>query len=159
MKQLAISFFALSSFALCAQSPLFQVLAPAGDVAETGNIRMYYTVGEPFIELYTKDANTLASGFQQPMYGVVASHEPGAESVQVNLWPNPTSDVIFWEIEGAGKGLFSWRLFDAPGALLRQGDAEIAGALDLSVLPSGNYILLFSDKKGALLPKRFLIAR
>ena len=161
MKQLFLFFCAFSSLGLSAQTSPFQVLAAAGDVIENGNLRMYYTVGEAFIELHDGTGYTWASGFQQPDYnGIVAIHEPGAGAVQVTLFPNPADDLIRWNIEGMkGNEKFAWRLFDATGSFMQQGDVADVGTIRLSQFSPGSYVLIFSDQQGVLLPKRFLIAR
>lgn len=161
MKQFSIVLSIFSCLSLCAQTSPFQVLASAGDVIEIGNLQMYYTVGEAFIELHDGTGYTWASGFQQPDYNdIVAIHEPGAGAVQVTLFPNPADDLIRWNIEGVkGSERFSWRLFGATGSLLQQGDAANVGTIQLSQFSPGSYVLIFSDQQGVLLPKRFLIAR
>lgn len=161
MKQFSIVLSIFSCLSLCAQTSPFQVLAAAGDVIETGNLQMYYTVGEAFIELHDGTGYTWASGFQQPDYNdIVAIHEPGAGAVQVTLFPNPANDLIRWDIEGMkGNEKFAWRLFDATGSFMQQGDALKVGTIRLSQFSPGSYVLIFSDQQGVLLPKRFLIAR
>lgn len=161
MKPLCLVFSIFSCLSLSAQTAPFQVLAAAGDVIETGDLRMSYTVGEAFVELHDGMGYTWASGFQQPNYnGIVATHEPGAGAVQVTLFPNPANDLIRWNIEGMkGSERFTWRLFDTTGSLLQQGGAADTGTIQLSMFSPGSYVLIFSDQQGLLLPKRFLIAR
>ena len=161
MKPLNLVLSIFSCLSLSAQTSPFQVLAAAGDAIETGNLRMSYTVGEAFIELHDGTDYTWASGFQQPDYnGIVAAHEPGAGAVQVTLFPNPANDLIRWNIEGTKEGeRFVWRLFNATGSLMQQGDAAGTGSIQLSMFSPGSYVLIFSDQQGLLLPKRFLIAR
>lgn len=136
--------FSLISFTATSQSPRLEVVAVAGDSHQTSNIQIDWTVGEIAISsLYTTNS-MLTQGFQQPYYIISANDHLPTEISKINIYPNPTSDLLSIELALDKKENIDIVLFDLNGKTIQKNTfmgQKIQTSLSLSNLPSGTYFL------------------
>jgi Secretion system C-terminal sorting domain len=64
-------------------------------------------------------------------------------NAQVQVWPNPARDLLYWSQESGNETTSYWELLSADGRIVRSGAAEDsveAASIDVRELPEGNYI-------------------
>ncbi len=76
---------------------------------------------------------------------IVSTAEPHATRL-LRVWPNPASDLLWWEIRGTLPLL--WQLFDASGRLVRQETFSGFEPIPVAHLPAGRYYLRILDAQG-----------
>lgn len=128
-----------------------QVIGTTGKFAQRAGKTFFYTVGEPVILTLKSQRYTLTQGFHQPDLCIsVATDDLDLAAWQIEVFPNPTTDVItirFDEIQGSQLILSAFNLL---GQSLISGHtlASSSGSvLDCSNWQSGIYILNLRDPK------------
>ena len=131
----------LLSAALSAQ----EVISTQGDSYNNTNNTLDFTIGEPVIETVSDGANDLTQGFHQTKLTVVSVEDLDV-NFSVNIFPNPTADVVNLNIDNY-EGL-SFHLFDVTGKLLKQ---EMVTAqrttVNVSDYPKGTYLLTLTHQE------------
>jgi hypothetical protein len=130
---------------LCAE-----VIASTGQSVEKQGITYSYTVGEPVIFALTNLNLTLTQGFHQPdLCGLVGTNTPEAlANWQVEIYPNPTSDLLFLKINTQKNPKFRLDIFDVLGKLVRTDfniQANDIQSIKVIDLVEGNYFLRLTD--------------
>jgi len=108
---------------------------------------LHFTVGEIAVS-QLETGLTLDEGFHHSYYElVVDTKEISPQNWQVNVFPNPTSDIIRINLsENATTQLF---LYNSIGQLMRQKSFQSSTKIiDLNNLPAGTYWLHLSDNEG-----------
>jgi type IX secretion system substrate protein len=128
------------------QSVSPEVTASAGDHFSGTNVQLSWTIGEIMVETYVNDMNQLTQGFHQANL-IVSAVEDQIEWVQINVFPNPTSNIlnIEWSENEASHTM---SLYDASGKLLmsqKKSYQFMPDSLDLSAYPAGSYLLRFTN--------------
>lgn len=72
---------------------------------------------------------------------------------RVNIFPNPVTDRLFCEIES---GRFHVVLRDLMGKLLVEDTIEASCSFDMSLLPTGLYILTYTQSEGTRIVKKII---
>lgn len=106
-----------SSGWLYAQSVSPGVIASGGDYFSNSGGSVSWTLGEPMGETYQSANNFLTQGFQQPWdFGTVTnSNQP----VNADVYPNPTTDVVFLQFGDNSSGLYIIEVFNTLGQQLK----------------------------------------
>lgn len=147
-KQLLFLNCLLISVGIFGQSVSPEVIATSGDYYETANVKMSWTLGEIITETLETDAVILTQGFQQSNL-TITSIEDLAESIAVNIYPNPTADIINVEFpEFTGK--IYLELTNTQGQVLstqRSLPEEAVSQFNLTHLAVGTYYLRLIDEK------------
>jgi hypothetical protein len=129
-----------------------QVIGSTGHYAVEGNQRWSYTVGEVTIQTFTSNGRTLTQGFHQPEFSrPVSVTQPDLASWGIEVFPNPTTEVLNIRFDAAHPGTLEAQVFDLYGRLLLgpQPLDAAAGLVSLSCsdwLP-GVYVLHLLDRQ------------
>lgn len=144
MKSIALISFLFISAGLLAQSVSPQVIATAGNYSEAGGISLSWTLGEPVIETAVSTDVTLTQGFQQPDYTLVVIEHTPAASLDVNVFPNPTTGNLNIQWTGDAQTQALVYLYDMNGKQLvsqKVATGNQTGILNLSEYANAQYIL------------------
>ncbi|MEO0898155.1 MAG: T9SS type A sorting domain-containing protein [Bacteroidota bacterium] len=139
---------ALSTSVVCAQHLTPEVVASAGESFETQWVSLDWTLGEIMTETFDGTL-ILTQGFQQPEDRATSIEAPLADLGDIKVFPNPTRDAFFIEMEH-GKSM-AISLFDMSGRIVHQQRiSESQTEINLSSLSRGIYILRMADGKNAV---------
>jgi hypothetical protein len=125
------------------------VLASAGEYSATASLSLSWTVGELAVTSMQVGNLVISQGFQQADKDLTGIHEisfPG----EINVFPNPTTDILYFEIQSESPLQLRAELFDLLGKrviLIPEFRVNQAyeGQLDCSTLPAGKWLLRFYD--------------
>ena len=155
MKNFRFFFVAVLSFSaanLFSQSISPTVVASAGTFASVGGNSIAYTVGEPVITTLTGGTNMITQGFHQPDHAdVYAPVLPGGD-LQIEVFPNPVTDILHISIGGAGKMPSAISIVDVLGrTLIRISVNEkisfMEQLIDMKKFAAGMYFVRLSDSE------------
>ena len=159
MKQLLLSI----SIVLTAVLAYGQNLAPAAvSSAATkmtqSNGSLSFTVGELVVETHTDgNGNSLGGGFTNGSTSstiITSVQQPDEEKLMVNVYPNPTADMLTLDVQHIDVDAYTITIFDVSGKQVYTANhAGISGRINinLSSFESGTYLLnLISNKQETL---------
>jgi hypothetical protein len=95
-----------------------EVISTAGDFHFAGGHSVSWTIGEPVIDTWTAGGTVISQGFQQPILDIVSVYEHPDPSIDINAYPNPTSDFLNLVVANDDVEKLSYQLFDITGKLL-----------------------------------------
>lgn len=148
MKYLLITFVILCTFNVSAQKISPQVISSTGDIVESTDIHISWTLGE--FSVATIGTNPkLTQGFQQSNIVVQSTVEDPHFSNLIAVFPNPVEDVLNVQFENAHIE-FAVELIDAHGKILQKPNFTNAIRIQMNHLPSGNYYLRIRDSKNII---------
>ena len=117
-------------------------------VGAAGGQFINWTLGEPAVQTINATGIIVTQGFLQNGPGVPTSTSfiPALLPNEVLLLPNPTPGNLGYRLNLRERGRVQLRLFDVNGKLLMNAQFQHNGgvqngSLDLTVLPSGSYLL------------------
>jgi ABC-type oligopeptide transport system substrate-binding subunit len=148
MKNLMI----LAALGLCstafAQSLSSSVIASGGGFASTANGSLSSTIGQPIAGDRTSTL-LLHQGFQVNLSSSVPITTGIEDEYELKIFPNPTSQHLFIEINEKGK-TYTYQLIDISGkkTLDEQPITSPSTELDLSSLSPAIYFLRLRDSQG-----------
>lgn len=109
-----------------------------------------YSLGQLFYEAGHSSSVSLLQGVQQPFEWQVLNTQDITEDPGVNIqfFPNPTTDLIFLEIDESSPMVsYELRLFNSTGQLIKnQSIVEVKTLISLGNMPSGIYFLHLLEK-------------
>jgi len=156
MKKHVLTFVFIAS-AIATQG---QSLAPAAVTSSATkmsqtNGSLSFTVGELVVQTLT-DANgsTLGGGFTNSTTGnttVTVVQTPDMETMTVNVYPNPTTDLLTVHLAHSTVDTYLLQLTDMQGRLLLTSrHAGISGrvGVNMAAYPAGTYLLTLSGTDG-----------
>jgi len=118
-----------------------EIISSSGEHAETQDVKLSWTLGEPVIETISSNSNTLTQGFQQTKLVVTPVVTTDLNN-DVLVYPNPATALINIHIKGFLKLNAIAGLYSLDGKLLRQKSLiSENNFLKLKELPNGNYLL------------------
>ena len=121
-----------------------EVISTQGDSYSNINNTLDFTIGETVIANVTDGTNELTQGFHQSFL-VITSLEDLDVSFSVNIFPNPTSEIINLNIEKY-EGI-TFHLFDVAGKLLKEAlVTEAKTTVTISNHPKGIYLLTLTQQ-------------
>ena len=135
---------------LFSQTNSLQVIASSGNYFENSNVSISCTLGEIAIETLSNDNLKLTQGFQQSEITVMSVQDVAAGEINITVYPNPTSDLLFVEINDNPNSKIVIELIDATGRLLINQNIEkypVFTELDLKPYLSGIYLLKIRSKE------------
>ncbi len=119
-----------------------EVISTQGDSYSNSSNTIDYTIGEPIIETVSDGNNDLTQGFHQTLLTVVGIEDLDV-NFSVNIFPNPTSEIVNLDIEKYEGIIF--HLFTLEGKLLNQAVlTEKKTTLNVADYPKGTYLLKLS---------------
>jgi len=136
---------------LNAQSISPEVMGSAGDQSTVGSTSVSWTIGEPLVETVAGGGNQVSQGFHQPSYLLVALDNPFAQHLEVDVFPNPTQERVFFEFVREDNSPLAVRLINLDGQLLEeQTSLELQDRMEfnLSQVPSGQYFIQVRTSSG-----------
>ncbi len=118
-----------------------------------------FTVGDLVIWTFSSPQQVWSQGSEQPVITIVATEEPAIPGFEVTLFPNPTSDRLFFRVTSdLTNPQVAVELWDASGRLLKS--EQIADhaptEIDVLSLPAGAYLLRLTDTNGRSISKTFI---
>ena len=132
------------------------VISPLGNWRAEGGVEMTYTIGQIAIETETgiSGQTILRQGFHQPTDSLnVSVEQPKGIELTYKIYPNPTKEKLFVELETEKPISLSIQIFDMAGkrtqipeeSFLLHGNKRMI--FDLSSLPAAFYNLKLMDQK------------
>lgn len=118
-----------------------------------------FTVGDLVIWTFNSPQQIWSQGSEQPVITIVDTDEPAISGFDVALFPNPTSDKLFFRIESdLADPQVAFELWDSAGRLLKQERVMEPSPTEIDVLrlPAGAYLLRLTDAKGRSIAKTFI---
>lgn len=144
--------FTLFAFAVfCNCGAQTSVNASGGDVGSaTGSLS--YSVGQVFQETVIAGNNSIIQGVQQPFEITTLGVDNFASiTVEMKVYPNPTSSILFLNFADFAKRSSYYELFDTSGKMIRNAKIQSKESqIDLQQSPSGIYILKVSAENVVL---------
>lgn len=124
------------------------VVATAGDSHSSSTLNVDWTLGEIAVESFAGTI-VLTQGFHQPALSAATSIDDLAASFgTIDVYPNPTESTLYIEREKAAD--MQLVLLDLKGSIMLQTTlSSTSSTLDLSLFPSGIYVLRLSDGERA----------
>lgn len=126
-----------------------QVIGSTGHFAVEGNQQWTYTVGEVVIQTLSANNRTLTQGFHQPEFArPVSTLDPELASWNIQVFPNPTANVLNVRFEANPSGVLDAVVFDLYGRMLMQPqilDQATGSVIDCTNWLPGMYILQLRD--------------
>lgn len=127
-----------------AQGSRPEVVSTTGGTFSDETIHLDWTIGEIAISSLSTSSEQLTQGFHQPSYKLVSGSKLPPNIGIIEVFPNPTQDIIRINAKLNRKQKVQIRLIDLQGKIIvdldRKG-VEITETLDLSLLSSGSYII------------------
>ncbi len=137
-----------STLAANGQSITPEVVATAGNHFSNGTTQLSWTLGEVMINTYSSSGNMLTQGFHQTQLTVTDIEESNQLSFDVNVYPNPTTEILNISIEGK-HGELTTTIYDIRGKMVLSKairSNEMLFKLNLQLLAMGQYVLRISEK-------------
>ncbi len=133
---------------LSGQSLSNQVFANGGHFTQIDQVGSFtWTIGDLFTTTF-KNEGTLTQGFQQGYNIVITDIQIlEKEPIQFTIYPNPTIDRFFVE-PSAWNVKTQARLYNLMGQPLQQLSINGKTEVDLSIYPSGIYLLEIKNPEG-----------
>jgi len=110
----------------------------SGNDIENVNGSVSYTIGSVFY-LGRVQSLSITEGLQQ---SYIINEIPGKSTLRVTLFPNPTSDLVFFKVENLNYKNLSYRIYDLTGSLLSEGKIiNPQSSASIQNLPSNIFIV------------------
>lgn len=151
MKFLTIVSLAVLPMFGMAQSISPEVIASAGEHYDNGTTQLSWTLGEVVIDTYDNRTNVLTQGFHQTQL-TVTSIEETLSNVRLNMYPNPTSELLNIEL-GNNESDIELKLFDMGGKLVYTNKIEAYQTkyvVPMNAVATGNYLIQMSSVDGKM---------
>lgn len=149
---------------LSGQSISSSLIGSNGDYVQSGNISLSWSVGEPVIQTALSSNYILTQGFQQPLAGLSTIVESEKwDDILIKLYPNPTENLSWLEIQGEISGSMDISLISALGMSVKaslsfqNGNGPVK--IDLSTLSSGVYFIRISHADSGFVKNISLIKK
>ena len=137
MKKLVL-LFAILPLGLLAQP---DVVASGGNYNESSSVKISYTVGQSVIATVASNSAIATQGFQQPEYLITQIEEEGTQ-IELNIFPNPTSDNINLDFAQMPNGGVTVYLYDDAGKVVVSDKVvDTHYSIGMKDFPSGIYFL------------------
>ena len=121
-----------------------EVLGSAGDEGTAGTTTVAWTIGEPLVETIASGSNQISQGFHQPRYVLVGLAPLGPLGLEVDVYPNPAENHVYFEFTRENELPLAVDLVDMSGKVLQTRHSELQAerlSFDLSQVALGNYFL------------------
>ncbi|MCI4669026.1 MAG: T9SS type A sorting domain-containing protein [Bacteroidia bacterium] len=148
-KLLLLGAMLLTVSLLSAQTLSRQVISSTG----SANNQLSYTVGESVVKTAIAGSFILTQGFQQPDETAVNVKKPIEVLVNYKLFPNPSHDKVFLELNSAQALDLKFDMIDMAGKQVRNAEqikfnGKVKKEIDLTHVASGNYLLRIMTASG-----------
>lgn len=147
--------------ALLSQSKTLELNPAAGDEFTSDNMTLTWSIGEGIIETFSNNEIILTQGFHQPTLKITQIDETEESDFQINVYPNPTSDIVQINFISNKEINCSAQLFDMSGKLLFSKNikgTEVTENINLTDYSSTLYLLRIIETSGKMV-KTYKIQR
>ena len=127
------------------QSISKQVIGSAGSSQSNSNLKVSWTTGEPVVGLMTAGGNQLGNGYYPAMNVKVLKIEDNALDLQVKVYPNPTSQMLY--VLHTELNSFAIQITDLNGKQIYSGTIDKNQPLDVSHYTQGMYLVTIENKE------------
>lgn len=127
-----------------------EVISPAGTSYENTSIAIDFTVGELAIQTESTNQTIVTQGFHQNFKTTITALKPMNLSVEVSVFPNPTSDFINIASEDYKDDII-YSLYNLNGVLITQGTFNTSTNLSIKSYTKGMYQLLLTNSNQQLI--------
>jgi hypothetical protein len=120
-----------------------QAVLPAGGSIQGSTGTVSYTVGQVSFTTNSNSSFSVAEGVQQPYEISVLDSDEAYDTIQLRIYPNPTSSYLLLEISALAITGLSYQVFDTTGKLVLLEQLLVAAQTQISLesLPSSTYYL------------------
>ena len=149
---LPLLLFALGIGNANAQSSSPEIISSAGNIFQGNSIQIDWTLGELAIATIQNSSQQITQGFHQPNYTITSVNELPVEIGQIQVYPNPATDLIKMSINFNERKNVKTQLFDLNGRLLwtiENSGTQIEQVKNIAGLSNGTYFLHFSIEGNA----------
>lgn len=143
---LPIAILILWSVGISAQKVYPQILSSAGNSNQTNTMTIEWTLGELSITTISGPTTMITQGFHQPRYVITALDEILETLGKINVYPNPTTDIVYMEMAFDKVRSVQVGLTDLSGKLLfkkKYVGQNMHESVSFGNLPNGSYIMNF----------------
>lgn len=119
MKKILLPILTVFSIHSFSQTIDNQVVGSAGGSFEAANGSLSSTMGETVTNTLEQTNVTLTQGFQQPTFFITSVDNPKKEKLEVEIFPNPTTDVVY--LKTSEKSM-KYHVLDLSGKILETGE-------------------------------------
>jgi hypothetical protein len=156
LKIILIFVLSLTSTSFYAQSIAPQSLNSGGTKMTQANGSLSFTVGELVVLSQTdSEGNSLGSGFTSgATISTATIKEPDTELLNVNVFPNPTTDLVTISIQDIKLSQLIIEVSDINGKIVSSGIyAGISNniGINTSIWEKGNYFLYLKDTQNQII--------
>ena len=139
----------LFSHKIISQSIPLDVISTSGETFHNGNLELEWTLGELVVAHLSNDSISVSVGLNQPGIFVTSLTESSNSILVINVYPNPTSEILTIGVYSELSVNFKAILFDVNGRKLWEESAlDRQITKDLSTLNNGLYYLkIYNEKK------------
>ncbi len=125
--------------------------ASGSEAAGTGGSSSY-SVGQTFYTHHTSGKGSFLSGVQQPYEILVLTGiDVKAISLELSVYPNPTTDILHLQIASSFSDALSYQLFDLQGNILVSNSiTDSTTPISLHAFASSTYFLKVFNSKGEI---------
>lgn len=125
-----------------------QVISASGQSGTQGGLTFTYTVGEPVVTTLSGTSRIVTQGFHQPELGIVAVHDLDLLEWNIEVFPNPTADVLTVRFSDEQGSALRATVFNLLGEVMLSGQQLTqpdGSRLDCSAWQPGVYLLQLQD--------------
>ncbi len=151
--------FLLLALPILAQAQTDPPLVASGSY-QNDSYQWSFAVGDLAILTLQSTANVWSQGSIQPDLGIVPVHQANLPDVTIQLYPNPTADVLYCQITApASVKDLQMDVFDTNGRVVLDYSILVTNReqtrISLASLPAGHYFLRFTDVQGRWMTHSF----
>lgn len=127
-----------------------QIVSTAGATMNQSNAKLSFTVGEIVVKTVTNGTNSIGQGFTNSTTNniITAIKEPKASLLQMKVYPNPASDLIYVDISDNKVPNIQLSVYDITGKQISN-DNYAAGNNHIGIntqnWQKGEYIIVIND--------------
>ena len=121
-----------------------------------------YSVGQVFYTVLQGDAGSVCQGVQQPFEIYIVTDIDNASDIYLSLdvYPNPTTDVLCLDIENENFHNLSYQLYDISGKIIIQNAIESSSSkIDMINIEASTYFLRIINNENNKEVKTFKIIK
>lgn len=139
-----------------------QLLSTAGQVSQSKNIQLEWSLGEIATTFFYNGDGLYTQGFHQPVIKKRSYDDNtlSIKSANIEVWPNPTQNYLSIKVLNSTDKDLTFALFNTNGELLRNIEVEGKDAqftLNLEKLLPGFYHLKIFNSEGILIDHQKVI--
>ena len=117
-KVLQLLLFAIIPSLITAQEISTSSINSAGTEYSNEETSMNWTIGQTATNTVSSDDMTLTQGFQQNSYTITDISADIIEAIEISVFPNPTSDIVFIELTSNEYSDLIIDIFDISGKFI-----------------------------------------